>query len=67
MKEKPIFYENLMLDRPSGMNHYEFMIFLKENIARRTWETTRPAFKMMTDEAKEKLAKDPDHYKKGKG
>jgi len=33
----------------------------------RAWETTHPAFQMMTQEAKEKLARDPDWYAKAKG
>lgn len=33
----------------------------------RAWESDHPAFKMMIDEAREKLAKDPDWYAKGKG
>ncbi len=32
----------------------------------RAWETTHPAFAMMTDEAREKLAKDPDYFAKPK-
>jgi thymidylate synthase len=33
----------------------------------RAWETTHPAFQMMTQEAKEKLTRDPDWYAKAKG
>jgi len=33
----------------------------------RAWESTHPAFEMMTQEAKEKLAQDPDWYAKAKG
>ena len=33
----------------------------------RAWETTHPAFEMMTSEARENLAKDPDWYAKAKG
>jgi len=33
----------------------------------RAWETSHPAFQMMTQEAKEKLARDPDWYAKAKG
>jgi len=33
----------------------------------RSWATTHPAFLMMTDEAKENLAKDPDWYAKAMG
>jgi thymidylate synthase len=33
----------------------------------RAWETTHPAFQMMTQEAKEKLSRDPDWYAKAKG
>ena len=32
----------------------------------RAWETTHPAFEMMTQEAKQNLQKDPDHYAKPK-
>jgi len=34
---------------------------------KRAWETTHPAFEMMTLEAREKLSKDPDWYAKAKG
>ena len=33
----------------------------------RSWPTDHPAFQMMTEEAQEKLAQDPDWYAKGKG
>ena len=33
----------------------------------RAWESTHPAFEMMTDEARQKLAQDPDWYAKAKG
>lgn len=33
----------------------------------RSWESTHPAFEMMTEEAKENLSKDPDWYAKSKG
>jgi thymidylate synthase len=33
----------------------------------RSWETTHPAFEMMTAEAREKLNQDPDWYAKAKG
>ncbi len=33
----------------------------------RSWESTHPAFEMMTNEAREKLAQDPDWYAKAKG
>ncbi|UCC22903.1 MAG: hypothetical protein JSW23_02205 [Planctomycetota bacterium] len=33
----------------------------------RAWESTHPAFEMMTNEARENLAKDPDWYAKPKG
>jgi len=33
----------------------------------RAWESTHPAFEMMTQEAKEKLAQDPDWYAKARG
>ena len=35
--------------------------------AQRSWESTHPAFEMMTDEAKQKLNNDPDWYAKAKG
>jgi len=34
---------------------------------KRAWESTHPAFEMMTREAREKLAQDPDWYAKAKG
>jgi thymidylate synthase len=34
---------------------------------KRAWESTHPAFEMMTQEAREKLAQDPDWYAKAKG
>jgi thymidylate synthase len=33
----------------------------------RSWDSTHPAFKIMTHEAREKLAKDPDWYAKARG
>lgn len=33
----------------------------------RSWDSTHPAFEMMTTEAREKLAQDPDWYAKAKG
>jgi thymidylate synthase len=33
----------------------------------RAWESTHPAFEMMTIEASQKLARDPDWYAKAKG
>ena len=33
----------------------------------RAWESTHPAFEMMTQEARENLAKDPDWYAKARG
>ncbi|MBN2454954.1 MAG: hypothetical protein JXB29_00215 [Sedimentisphaerales bacterium] len=33
----------------------------------RSWETAHPAFEMMTNEAREKLTRDPDWYAKAKG
>ncbi len=35
------------------------------NISKRVWRTDHPAFKIMTEEAKENLKKDPDYYLKG--
>ncbi|MHC4175702.1 MAG: thymidylate synthase [Planctomycetota bacterium] len=35
--------------------------------AERAWESTHPAFEMMTQETREKLAQDPDWYAKAKG
>jgi thymidylate synthase len=34
---------------------------------KRAWESTHPAFEMITQEAREKLAQDPDWYAKAKG
>ncbi|HUW18056.1 MAG TPA: thymidylate synthase [Sedimentisphaerales bacterium] len=39
----------------------------KSPFRERAWESTHPAFEMMTQEAKEKLAQDPDWYAKAKG
>ena len=39
----------------------------KSPFRERAWESTHPAFEMMTMEAREKLAKDPDWYAKAKG
>lgn len=36
----------------------------KSSYAERAWNTTHPAFAMMTEEAREKLAQDPDYYAK---
>ena len=36
------------------------------NFTDRAWETTHPAFEMMTEEAKQNLAKDPDWYAKAR-
>jgi len=33
----------------------------------RSWESSHPAFAMMTEEARENLAKDPDWYAKARG
>jgi thymidylate synthase len=39
----------------------------KSSFRERAWESTHPAFAMMTQEAREKLAQDPDWYAKAKG
>jgi thymidylate synthase len=39
----------------------------KSPYTERAWESTHPAFEMMTQEAGENLAKDPDWYAKAKG
>ncbi len=39
----------------------------KSPFTERAWESTHPVFEMMTTEAREKLAKDPDWYAKAKG
>jgi len=39
----------------------------KTPFTERAWESTHPAFEMMTNEAREKLAQDPDWYAKAKG
>ena len=38
----------------------------RSSFSERAWESTHPAFEMMTAEARENLAKDPDWYAKGK-
>ncbi len=39
----------------------------QSSFTERAWRSTHPAFEMMTTEAKEKLAQDPDWYAKAKG
>jgi len=39
----------------------------KSSFHERSWESTHPAFEMMTKEAREKLAQDPDWYAKERG
>ncbi|UCF44085.1 MAG: hypothetical protein JSV99_03965 [Planctomycetota bacterium] len=39
----------------------------KSPFTERAWESTHPAFEMMTNEARENLAKDPDWYAKPEG
>ena len=39
----------------------------QSSFTQRAWETTHPAFEMMTNEAREKLTQDPDWYAKAKG
>jgi len=39
----------------------------QSSFAERSWQSTHPAFEMMTTEAREKLAEDPDWYAKAKG
>lgn len=39
----------------------------KSPFSERAWESTHPAFEMMTQEARKKLAQDPDWYAKAKG
>ncbi|GAI40070.1 unnamed protein product, partial [marine sediment metagenome] len=39
----------------------------QSSFRRRAWESTHPAFEMMTLEAREKLAQDPDWYAKARG
>ena len=36
----------------------------QSHFSRRCWQSTHPAFKMMMEEARENLAKDPDWYAK---
>jgi hypothetical protein len=38
----------------------------KSSFTERSWESTHPAFEMMTQEAREKLAQDPDWFAKAK-
>jgi hypothetical protein len=37
------------------------------SFTQRAWESTHPVFEMMTTEARDKLAKDPDWFAKAKG
>jgi len=39
----------------------------KRPLTERAWESTHPAFEMMTQEAREKLTRDPDWYAKARG
>ena len=39
----------------------------QSSFAERSWQSAHPAFEMMTTEAREKLAQDPDWYAKAKG
>jgi len=39
----------------------------KTPFAQRAWQSNHPAFEMMTQEAREKLAKDPDWFAKARG
>ena len=39
----------------------------QSSFAERSWQSDHPAFEMMTTEAREKLAQDPDWYAKAKG
>jgi thymidylate synthase len=39
----------------------------KTSFTQRVWESTHPAFAMCTQQAREKLAQDPDWYAKAKG
>jgi thymidylate synthase len=39
----------------------------QSSFTERSWQSTHPAFEMMTNEAREKLAQDPDWYAKAKG
>lgn len=39
----------------------------KTSFTERAWDSTHPAFEMMTQEAREKLARDPDWYARAKG
>jgi thymidylate synthase len=39
----------------------------RSSFAGRSWDSTHPAFEMMTAEAREKLAQDPDWYARAKG
>tara|TARA_Y100000310_G_scaffold306353_1_gene347414 strand:- start:695 stop:1696 length:1002 start_codon:yes stop_codon:yes gene_type:complete len=43
----------------------EFDKMRDDDLTKRVWESTHPAFEFMTQEAKEKLAKDVDYYKDG--
>jgi len=57
MRQKPIFTE-----KPSNIYTETYLEKIKNNIEQRTWPSDHPAFVMMTVEAEEKLAENPDCY-----
>jgi thymidylate synthase len=59
MRHYPMYLPTYSLDEMQGP--------IDENLKNRTYRTDEVAFSSMTEEAKEKLAKDPDWYKKGNG
>ena len=60
MKENPIYFE---LKNHEYADWYEKQI--KKNLKQRTYNTTDPAFKIMTDEARENLKRNTVYYSQG--
>ena len=60
MKEKPMFTE-----KSSDRYTKAYLQEIQRNIEQRTWPSDHPAFKMMTEEARENLKRNPDFYAEG--
>ncbi len=61
MEENPIHYGDLSSDQYTKWYRKK----IRKNLEQRTYRTDHPAFKMMTEEARENLKIDPDFYSKG--
>ena len=51
----------------SGLSDIEVEKMRGTPFTQRAWESTYPAFEYMTEEARKKLAQDPDWYARAKG